>query len=932
MTLLLAFALSLQDVEELIRRLGADAQESRDQAYAALLKQGEGIEAALRAHLRDDDAEVRVRVEGLLLSIEARRFGKPLVAEGVPQEWIDANLPLVGRLKAGRLEDLLAVVRAARGTVEADERETPASLLRGSAAAALMNHILARVKADPTPPDELSRLTAIMIDAAMWIGSEEGGTGDVLNSFDMVGLLELSSTAIEYDSSLFSFLRSWRPPNDVNERVLKSKIVWDLPMHGEWLKLLSRRKSPELLPELIRWGRSESSVQRKMAATLMGEWRTDRDRSAPVLRGMLDDPEESVVAAGLAALLQFSDGRTIEGIGGFLKHPSASVRAAAIDGAVRLRLPGAREAALEGLESGQRPVLEASARAAGALAIEEAGPLLLEAGARGLHVRLLGQTLPLTGWNYSSDQILEWIEAQHPDRLDPGHALQVMRIAMLMSGRPPDARKLAGFLERVGDGWDDHDPLIAAVLPTADAATRDRFDALMRQNLPRDGRQALDVYRRVDPARVRGLIDEMVDSGDPGLVYQALDAARESNIHIAKEIILRLLKGQDDTIAGEAMIHAGDAGVKEVAPDILEVLKGSKSNDNRAWGACRALGRLRHEPALEELIRRVEAGEPWGPSVGRIGLGTYRARIEGWLKSRDAKLVCSALEAFDAAGEIEALERFVQDPRPEVRICAVERWAKSVASPSPELLRAISEDPLPGVRRVIGHAIGKVRDRELLDRMLRDPDPSVRSRVANDVGEAFRNRGTIPREWLEPHLRAGLQGGNAFSGAALAIYPEIGWPADVADSPVWRDTTSYGDYLLRLRLDWGDAGALPEALPMTGTSEGNWILVTANALRDKTGYDRLRGVRVRRDDPDPIASICKAAGLAFAGEKPPLKWRWDDWEQTTARIYFWSLVDDPSIRLAPILSDGTLRFVPVERALPVWRDEHVRRARLGAGR
>lgn len=918
----LLLLLALQDVDDLIRKLGDDSVDVREEAQENLFKLGTSIEKELREHADSKDAEVCARVAWLLRAVGLRKAG-------LSDRWIKSNPELVRRLLDGSPDDFGTVIRETRGISPGEERDfvSPGAPLHGSEAAALLNYILDRIASEPPDDATLRRLSCTIAYACVWLGEGGGARGDLASGFDLVRLLTILPD--DPDGRVQDAIRDalgLSREAAINASVLKAKIRWESVPIGALHESLKSKRTPELLPELLILTEDPRYFLREMAADLMGEWRTDPEKSIPALRELLEDPEGAVTAASLRSLIALGDKEVKGRVGGFLKSRSPKVRAAALGGAVHFRLKETDAAVLDALESEDGEEKEAACRAAGGLAVESAAARLKEIVREDRSDELAGiamSVLPLTGADVSSNDLL----ATYVDRKNPrGYSGRQIGPAMILTGRPPSLEPLSDLWSK---GTKLNSPLaLVYAAVEADEETRDAMDAIFTKTFVDDSSWILGFYARADPERLRRDVFEMLKSDNPKILKEALYHAGMGFVAVPEEMVARIVDHADPWASTQAASYAAERNYGNLASDIRGLLKRLRRSEVGhsifVDSAVRALGRLKCEAALEDLVvlgddPEFDDTETLAEAIGAIGSEPCRTDVDRWLSSNDGRqlqLAIGVLGYSTNAKDLERVEERLSDSRDQVRAAAVLAWARASKAASNETLRRFADDPSRKVKEAVAKAM-EIRSEIDPETLVKLTD--LRWSTQRLASKQFLS-GKLTREQVEPALRRALGNPGPLQDLAARVYLDEGWP-DGIDS----------DDVLML-LDRGDDEAFLDGLKVLPRIYDPWrgesaaaTFAALNAFTDKRAYGKLKGTRVKRGQGP--SEIAKAAGLKFADErKLAIEWP-EGRDELSAVDYLITLTGDARLRVAPIMKDGELTFVDWNDAIQFWRAEHVRRAR-----
>lgn len=916
----LILALSLQEVDSLIRRLGDDSPEARREAYADLAAKGAAVEADLRKHVDDEDPEIRLRVRELIDAIEAEPLAESLIAQGLREKWVRANLGIVAALSRGEFE---RVLESTRGAVEKWRWTLPSAPLRGYDAGVLINHIVARIDRQPLDPERFQRLAPVLDGASFAIGTGNGASGDWLPNLDILRIESLMTSARERAYRLSSSPLDGYASPQLHARILREHATWSRAVRFE--ECLRAGKSPELLPELLEWDRQ--GVKRWLVAELMGLWRTDPKLSIPCLRRMFDDPDggESRVDA-LHSLVQLRDPGAAERVRALLTTDNSWHRENALLAAATIWLEGVDAEVLKSLHSTDDDERMAACFAAGRLGIEEARDQLVWIFGNDDDIDCAHAAMDALALLGTDDLSVEEILNFKPEAHRRGSRLNLQSpedAAILMDLRP----SFEGFLRHVdSDGWDYiHDWYVFTSTPEE----RDMLDRKLLSREHPNLKGIMWAYAFGDPERLNRLMPSLLESDDAELVRTALHYAEDTGFRMPNETIARLLDSPDGYVATSAIEYALDHAMDVPTSTIVAQFEACPTRMT-----LNELGRRKHAPAGVDLVRLVEKDPSLSleaaRALGGIGIESCRADVDRWLESDDPERVAVAIEAIGVSGDPDltpCIEALTGDPRPEVRGAAV--VALTRMRPDVEILRRSAKDSDPDVRKRVAEALSIVEDAEAF-LLLLDADSFEPHWRVSSIAREWLWSGRLTRTQVEPYLRRSLRLSSDLTYTATQIYLDEGVPVD-ADVLLDHDDP----FCIALRLDSGDEGALSEGVAklheLYQAEFDGWgvatPLVSMNALLDSTSYQRVKSVRVRRDDPSPVATVVREAGLACErADFPSIRWP-EDRDELSGREVLVRLTDDPRHQVVPLLREGTLELLPWPDAIRFWRDEHLRRAR-----
>jgi HEAT repeat protein len=531
-------------------------------------------------------------------------------------------------------------------------------------------------------------------------------------------------------------------------------------VRGEAVTVLARlpARPRSFVPALVARLEDESAEVRRRAARGLGN--AGAEAVVPLI-GRLADTSNDVRLAVLDALGQVGDPRAASGVLRLVSDPNDEVRAEAVSVLGRLKAPLAERPLAELLLRGAEPLC---GRAAFALA-----PLAALPTAEG-HAALSALILAL-GRDDARRAAAEALRAV-------GSVAIPALVARFPLATEAERGPLLALLGSLGDGRAA--PILVEELLTERSPKDTVLDALLAIALAdRHGGHGEEIALTA--------LASFSNHKDTGLRRRAVKGLAQVGDPRVRALLVEALSDTDQEVRLAAIEGLGRTGGAKGRSGLITALRSSDAETARA--AARALAEAplvtASDPALPAaLLVALERPEPLvrraaGDALSRLDDPATRAPLLQLIHAGSAGLRVDALNALSGAvrGRPDAVTRELclglaegKEPGPALDAVGVLAAMRDVAA-VPRLVRLLGQKHVSAaLRRAVVAALGATpegptTDAALLDRLTRDPDPSVRGEAAWSIG-LHRTKSAVPA--LEAALKSPSAALRTNAAAALA--------------------------------------------------------------------------------------------------------------------------------------------------------------------
>ena len=475
-----------------------------------------------------------------------------------------------------------------------------------------------------------------------------------------------------------------------------------------------------LLPLLLR----DQPAIRRAAATLLGQL-ADRRAIAPLL-GALDDVDDTVVAAAVAAVATFGDRAALEPLFALLAHPGTTVRHAAVAAINSVGAPGTATLVGRALNDARAPVRESALRIAGYFGFPEHTAAVREAlNDPAEEVRRAAiEQLPVLDDGQAVTRLIDALETETPrNRAAAAHALRLVddpRIGAPLVRALSDQAAWVRYFAATSIASHPRASGAAAqlsALATRDAATHVRI-------------AAITTLGTLDQTSAIEVTDLLLRDPDDDLAAATVAAVSSIASRDADDLLARAVQSSRPTL----QIAAIRAVARRPTLESIELL---------SWAA-----RVGEPPTLQEAAITSLCGIAGAASQSVV----RRAAVEALLElAVDGAYRDAVISAIGTLGEevVPDVASGLSASRIATRLATVDALA-AMRNPraSGELGRALRDED-PAVRGAAVAAFGKLGTpsvaRTIAAMRRTDADPNVRQRAAQACDRHGWNAGVVSR-------------------------------------------------------------------------------------------------------------------------------------------------------------------------------------------
>lgn len=912
----------LQDsVAELVRDLGVDALETREEATRKLMEIGKSAVPELKKAVESGDLEVQTRARRILKMIDAREKIPPGIRERWPEGvtlladagWteflrcFDANLAQA--VKRGDLSALLSTVAEDPITKADKMRLLEIAQSRGSRA---MGRPLLALLNDEDPEVRANTIRVFLTINARDTWKEvlrklEDGEGRVRAA----AATTLSQFGVE--EAIEALLKHVEDPHS--------------GVRSACIDALKDFEHALAVPAMIARLKDDEFFVRSSAAHALGKLKAREATAA--LKTLLDDPHNLARAAAVRALGWIGEADAADDVARMLSDKAPDVRVAAAHALAELGAKSHAGAVAELAEDESPEVRREAAEALCELQPEE--------GARAL-VKLL-EDRSLRSWHHNV-----------VDRLIQMRATWIWR-ELLDLAQDENCRHNA---KRVLDG----------VRPREAAP---ELMKLLRSEDPEVCRFAMYQLFNLGVPEAEPEIARCLESGDPFIRYGAVECLWLLNAKSQAPGIIQRLRDEDEGVRAIAAQALGSLESKEAAAALRELLQDSEVSVRNA--AALAVGKLGVEEAAPEILKLLkDDSEAHGQMIGALVLlGATEARNEalsllGHPSPRVRALAARALLPLKAYEEWPRLVQVLADEKETDEVVdAVKRalvgWGAREAAPE---LRKLLKHPQRIVRlRALDVLVGLADKDSTADiiAQLGESDLVLRT-VACSALERLGAREAVPKllnmmtddsRWIRTAAASALAkldaGGvavpslikllddeyDAVRGHAIRTLGLLGAKEAAPHIlPLLRDRRLCDTAALVLG-EFGSPDAVPHLIRLAGAPyrhDGAWALLALNSYRCPELLERLKAATLSEPKAPTMASWLRQLSESL-GIEAKLDERCG---RDLAERMVWARPEAgphpagkvmrkimSQLDLGCVMEPGRITFMPREDALKVWR-------------